>query len=185
MPCRVVLVFLAIASLPLRPVEAQAQAGRPPWFGTWQLVPEPAGRFESPAYKKVTIRIEPWEERRQGVPGDSEERRQGVPGDREQGIRVTYELVKARGGIEHREWTGRFDGRDYAVQGLDYFLTNAYRVIDDHSYEITIKRDGRAVATARAVVSPDGESLTVTTSENDAKGRPVTTTAVYRRLQPD
>src|SRR5688500_13534721 len=63
----------------------QASAPKAPWYGTWQLVqPAPAGRFDAPPYKKVTLRIEPWEERRPGVPGDREERRPGVPGDREE-----------------------------------------------------------------------------------------------------
>lgn len=136
-------------------------ADRAPWFGTWQLVAAPAAWFESPVYKRVTTRIEP----------------------SGQAIRVIYDLVKTRGGIEHREWTGKFDGQDYAVQGLDYVLTNAYRVLDDRSYEITIKRDARRVATAVAVVSADGQTLTVTTSENDASGRAVTTAAVYRRVR--
>jgi hypothetical protein len=131
-----------------------------PWFGTWQLVqPTPASRFEAPAYKKVTLRIEP----------------------REDGLRVVYDMVRTRGGITHVEWEGRFDGRDYPVQGIDYHLTNAYRPIDDRSYEIIIKVDGRVAANALAAVSPDRSTLTVTTIEKDARGRTVKTNAVYRR----
>src|SRR5688500_14621503 len=148
----------------------QASAPKAPWYGTWQLVqPAPAGRFDAPPYKKVTLRIEPWEERRPGVPGD-----------REDGLRVVYDMVRTRGGITHVEWQGRFDGRDYPVQGMDYPLTNAYRPIDDRSYEIIIKVDGQPAATATAIVSPDGGTLTVTTVTRDARGQQ-TTTAVYRR----
>ena len=130
-----------------------------PWFGTWQLVPPtPIGRFDAPVYKKVTLRIEPWEE----------------------GLRVVYDMVRARGGVTHVEWQGRFDGRDYPVQGMDYYLTNAYRPIDDRSYEIVIKVDGQPAATATAIVSPDGGTLTVTTVARDTRGQQ-TTTAVYRR----
>ena len=125
-----------------------------PWFGVWQLEPSPPARFVPPLYKTITIRIE----------------------SSKDDVRVRYDLVRMRGGIEHREWTGRFDGRDYPVQGVDTDLTNAYRTLDDRRYEIVIKLDGRSVATARAAVSPDGQTLTVTTTEN---GR--TTTAVYRR----
>ena len=138
-----------------------ASAPRAPWFATWQLVqPAAAGRFESPAYKRVTLRIEPWED----------------------GLRVVYDMVRTRGGITHMEWAGQFDGRDYPVQGADYVLTNAYRRIDDRSYEIAIKVDGRSVATATAVVSTNGSTLTVTTRERDASGGAVTTTAVYKRI---
>ena len=55
------------------------------------------------------------------------------------------------------EWTGRFDGKDYAVQGIDYVLTNAYNRIDDHTYEITVKVDGAMAArTAAQLASPRG-----------------------------
>jgi hypothetical protein len=153
--------FAVPASAPKAGVAAQASAPRAPWFGTWQLAqPAPASRFDPPPYKRVTLRIEPWEE----------------------GLRVVYDMVRARGGITHMEWTGRFDGRDYPVQGADYFLTNAYRLTGDRSYEIAIKVDTRVAATATAAVSPDGSTLTVTTVERDARGQTVNTTAVYRRI---
>jgi hypothetical protein len=135
-------------------------AERAPWLGTWQLITPNPGRFEAAPYKKVTIRIEPQQD----------------------GIAVVYDMVRTRGGVSHMEWAGRFDGRDYPVQGVDYVLTNAYRQIDDRSYEITIKRDGRLAATAVAVVSADGTTLTVTTTEKDAMGRAVTTAAAYRKV---
>jgi hypothetical protein len=140
--------------------DARAQVARAPWFGTWQLIPpESTSRFDSPPYKKVTSRIEPWED----------------------GLKVTYDMVRTRGGIAHMEWTGRFDGKDYPVQGVDYVLTNAYRLINERSYEIVIKRDGQVAATAIAVVSADGATLTVTTAEKDQDGKGVTTAAVYRK----
>lgn len=153
---RAVLLTLAAALFAASAPAGQEQA---PWFGTWRLEPPPVRWFETPPYRKVTSRIEPWED----------------------GLKVTYDMVRARGGITHMEWIGKFDGRDYPVQGVDYFLTNAYRRLDDRSYEITIKVDGRVAATATAVVSPDGGTLTVTTVERDARGQPVTSTAVYKR----
>src|SRR4051812_31100727 len=111
-----------------------------PWFGKWQLEPPNAAPrwFETPLYRKVTITIEP-----SGEASGSTLR---------EGLRVTYDLVRTRGGITHMEWLGRFDGRDYPVQGAASFVTNAYRQIDDRSYEIVIKVDGATAATARAVV---------------------------------
>jgi hypothetical protein len=131
-----------------------------PWFGVWELdIRPPASRFEPPPYKRATTRIEPWD---------------GA-------VKVTYDLVRIRGGITHMEWVGRFDGADYPVQGVDNHLTNAYRVKDERSYEIVIKIDSKPVATATAVVSSDGETLTVTTEERDPGGQLRKTTAVYRR----
>jgi glutamate dehydrogenase/leucine dehydrogenase len=90
-------------------------------------------------------------------------------------------MVRSRGGNQHVEWSGRFDGRDYPVQGVGYVLTNAYRQLSERSYEIVVKVDDRAAAVATAKVSPDGRTLDVETKERDAKGRTVTTTATYRR----
>jgi hypothetical protein len=90
-------------------------------------------------------------------------------------------MVRRRGGMQHMEWSGRFDGKDYPVQGVDYVLTNAYRKVSDRSYEIVVRVDGRAAAVATAVVSSDGRTLNVDTKEQDAKGRTVTTTARYQR----
>jgi hypothetical protein len=141
-------------------VAAPAGMQPAPWFGTWQLKSqESAGPFADPAYKRVTSHIEPL--------GD--------------GLKVSYDMVRTRGGITHVEWVGRFDGRDYPVQGMDYVLTNAYRVLDDRSYEIVIKVDGQVAATAVAVVSPDGRTLTVSTRERRPGGGTSTTTALYER----
>ena len=90
-------------------------------------------------------------------------------------------MVRRRGGITHMEWSGRFDGRDYPVQGVDYVLTNAYRKLSDRSYEIVVKVDGRVAAVAATVVSPDGRTLNVATTEQDANGKKITTTATYQR----
>ena len=117
-----------------------------PWLGTWKLS-KPDAR-----YKRVITRIEPWED----------------------GIRVTYDMVGTRGGVTHMEWTGKFDGKDYPVEGLDYVLTNAYKLLDDHSYEIVIKVEGSVAATAHVNVSPDGKTLTTVTSQKSG-----TTTTVY------
>src|SRR5262245_3354792 len=126
-------------------------AGDPqgPWFGTWKLNPEKSTSNSESRFKRVTSKIEPWRD----------------------GLKVTYDMVGTRGGITHMEWTGKFDGKDYAVQGVDYVLTNAYRLIDERRYEITIKVDGSPAATAVAAVSTDGRTLTVVTTERDGRGQ--------------
>jgi hypothetical protein len=70
------------------------------------------------------------------------------------GLRVVYDMVRRRGGITHMEWNGRFDGKEYPVQGVDYVLTNAYRKLSDRSYEIVVKVDGRAAAVATRSCHP-------------------------------
>jgi hypothetical protein len=97
------------------------------------------------------------------------------------GLKVTYDMVGVRGGLTHLEWLGRFDGKDYPMQGLDYVMTNAYRLIDDRSYEIVVKVDGNVTSTARVVVSPDGKTLAVKTEGRTATGQTVSTTSIYDR----
>jgi hypothetical protein len=128
-------------------------------MGTWRLDSTRSTRASSSPYKRVTLTIEP-------------------AGD---GLRVLYDMVGNRGGVTHLEWSGRLDGQDYAVQGADTVLTNAYRRLDDRSYAIEVKVAGVPVASAVAAVSPDGRTLTVKQREHDARGAEVTTTAVYDR----
>jgi hypothetical protein len=97
------------------------------------------------------------------------------------GLKVTYDMVGIRGGITHMEWTGKFDGKDYPVHGVDYVLTNAYTRLYEQSYQILIKVDGTLAATAKVVVSADGKTLTTSTVEKNARGESVTTTVVYDR----
>jgi len=159
MPSRRLILRAAILllALPLLSVSQQQDA----WFGTWSLnLANPGERTEAPRYKRVLTRIEPWED----------------------GLRVTYDMVGIRGGVSHLEWTGRFDGKDYPMQGVDYVMTNAYRRIDNRSYEIVIKLDGVTTATAQVAVSPDGRTLRVTTAERNANGQVKNTTTTYDRL---
>ena len=82
--------------------------------------------------ERATSKIEPWEN----------------------GVKITYDMVGQRGETAHREWSGKFDGRDYAVEGTDYVLTNAYSQIADHAYEAVVKVDDEIVSTATIVISP-------------------------------
>jgi hypothetical protein len=156
--------WLAAPSASLAAEQAPQEATQEAlWFGTWQLNPaRSTSRSEASRYKKVTSRIEPTDD----------------------GLTVVYDMVGTRGGVTHMEWTGRFDSRDYPVQGVDYVLTNAYRRIDDRSYAIVVKVDGTVAATAVVVVSPDGRTLTVSTAERAPQGQTVNTTAVYEKLIP-
>lgn len=154
-PAALAILLTIALSCPHR-LAAREQA---PYWGTWNQVFEKSTERSETPYKRITSRIEPWED----------------------GLRVTYDLVGKRGGVTHLEWTGKFDGRDYPMQGVDNVLTNAYRKIDDHSYEIVIKVEGSIRATARVVVSPDSKTLQVATETRTASGQTVTTTTVYER----
>src|SRR5579883_1714332 len=138
---------------------ALAADSQAPWMGIWKL--NPAKSQTTPnRYKRVITKIEPWQD----------------------GVKVEYDMIGVRGGVNPLEWTGKFDGKDYPVEGADYIMTNAYTIIDDHHYQIVVKVEGGLAATAHVEVSQDGKMLTTVTTEKNGQGQTVSTTAVYERL---
>jgi hypothetical protein len=134
------------AVLALAGVLAAGQAD-PSWFGIWALnLARSTYHPGPPPFRRATHRIE-------------------RSGD---GIKITDDEVRSRGGVIHLEWTGKFDGIDYPVQGVELVLTNAYRRIDDRTYELIQKIDGEVVATARLQISADGRTITTVNSSRTA-----------------
>ena len=84
--------------------------------------------------------------------------------------------MRSRGGILHLEWSGRLDGLDYPVQGVEVVLTNAYRRLDDRTWELVQKTDGAVAAAARLAISSDGKTITVVTSSKTGSA-----TTIYER----
>ena len=154
-----ILIAISALALLLFPSLASAQT-QSSWVGAWRLNPSKSIGTSNSQYKRVTSTIEA----------------------SENGLKVMYDMVGIRGGVTHVEWTGRFDGKDYPVQGIDYVMTNAYSPIDDHTYSIVIKRDGKFSATVRVTVSSDGRTLTAVTTGKNAQGQDASTSAVYDRL---
>ena len=141
------------------------------WFGAWTLnlskstyVPGP------PPYTRARYVIEPWSD--------------GLPAGDSRGVKVTYDMVYPRGGTTHLEWIGKFDGMPYQLQGVDEYVTYAYRRIDDRTYEVIVRIDDRLAASSKVVLSADGATMTTTTAGRDASGRAVTTTTVYEKRLP-
>ena len=96
-------------------------------------------------------------------------------------MKVTVEGVGADGKPSHNEWTGKFDGKDYAVTGDATSDMRSYKKVDDHTVEFTAKKGGKVTTTGRVVISADGKSRTVTANGTDAKGNKVSSTIVYDR----
>ncbi len=94
-------------------------------------------------------------------------------------VKITVEGSDSEGKPTHNEWTGKFDGKDYPVTGDPNSDARAYTKVDDHTLEFTVKKGDKVTTTGRVVVSADGKSRTVTTSGTDAKGKKVSSTAVY------
>lgn len=90
-------------------------------------------------------------------------------------VTIAEDLVRIRGGVVHTEWTGKLDGNDYPVQGVEVYLTSAYRQVDDRTLELTQKIDGRPVVHSTLVLSADGTTITATTSDGVTTVRAVYT----------
>ena len=94
-------------------------------------------------------------------------------------IKVTVDGVDKDGKPTHNEWTGKFDGKDYAVTGDDSSDMRSYKVVNDHTLDLTIKKGGKVTMTGKIVVSKDGKSRTVTTHGTNAEGKKVENVGVY------
>ena len=87
------------------------------------------------------------------------------------GIKVTIDGTAADGSATHSEWTGKFDGKDYPSTGNPGEDTRSVKQINDRTFHVTSKKDGKLVLTAHVVLSADGKSRTVTVNGTDAQGK--------------
>jgi hypothetical protein len=127
-----------------------------PTLGTWQLN-EAKSKIPAGSSKNVTVKYE--------AAGDS--------------IKGTIDGVDGQGKPTHTEWTGKFDGKDYPVTGDPSSDTRAVKQVDDHHYNLTVKKAGKVTMTGKAVIAADGKSRTVTVNATNAAGAKVVSTAVY------
>ena len=94
-------------------------------------------------------------------------------------IKVTTDGTNPDGTAAHSEWTGKFDGADYAVSGDSNSDMRSYKVANPNTMNMTGKKGGKVTITGRIVVSADGKTRTVTTSGTTANGRKFKSIAVY------
>ena len=125
-------------------------------MGTWKLN-EAKSKFAAGAPKNTTVVYE-------------------AAGDK---VKVTVDGVDGAGKPSHNEWTGSFDGKDYPVTGDPTSDTRAYKKVNDHTLDLTAKKDGKETVSGKIVVSADGKSRTVSTTGTDSTGKKMKNTAVY------
>jgi len=94
-------------------------------------------------------------------------------------VKITIDGTDSSGNPAHNEWTGKFDGKDYRVTGDPSSDARSLKKINGHTLTFAVKQGGKVTTTGRVVVSPDGKTRTVTTNGTDAKGKKVSSTAVY------
>ena len=127
-----------------------------PHMGTWKLN-EAKSKIPAGATKNNTVIYE--------AAGDS--------------IKVTVDGVDGAGNPVNSEWTGKFDGKYYAVTGDPTSDTRSYRRINRRTLALTGKQGGKITVSGRIVVSANGRSRTVTNTVTDPKGKRMTIRAVY------
>lgn len=94
-------------------------------------------------------------------------------------IKIAIDGTDAKGQAFHSDWTGKFDGKDYALTGDSSADMRSYKVVNDHTLLAVSKKDGKETVSARIVVAADGKSRTVTVSGTDASGAKITSTQTY------
>jgi len=127
-----------------------------PNMGTWKLN-EAKSRFSPGSTKNQTVVYE-------------------AAGDQ---VKVTVDGVDGNGQPTHNEWTGKFDGKYYAVTGDPTSDTRSYRRINSRTLALTAKKGSKITLTGRITVSANGKTRTVTTTGKNGSGKIMHNTAVY------
>jgi len=96
-------------------------------------------------------------------------------------IKLTVDGTDKDGKSVHWTWTGKFDGKPYKVKGTPMADMASYKVVDDHTNDLTLTKNGKVVSTGTIKVSKDGKSRVVTTTMTDENGKKHTEKAYYTR----
>ena len=94
-------------------------------------------------------------------------------------IKVTVDGLNPDGTAAHNEWTGKFDGVDYAVTGDPTSDMRSYKVANPNTLDMKVKKGGKVTVTGQIVVSADGKTRTITTTGTTPQGQKFKSIAVY------
>jgi major membrane immunogen (membrane-anchored lipoprotein) len=149
-----VVLLAALASTP-------AFAQDNPALGTWKLNVAKSKFTGAPAPKELTRTLT--------ADGDS--------------VKYTFAGTAADGSTLAYSFTAKFDGKDYPVEGKapGGFDHIAIKKVNDHTYEVSQKREDKAVGSGKATVAKDGKTTTVTLKYTNTDGKSVSTTSLYEK----
>ncbi len=150
---KVKLILLTLIVFFLSAVVCSAQS---PHMGSWKLN-EAKSKFAAGATKNNTVVYE--------AAGND--------------IKVTVDGVDGSGAAVHSEWTGKFNGRYYAVTGSATGDMRSYARVNSRTLRFREKKGGKVVLTGTITVSRNGKHRTVTTTSKNAQGKWTHNTAVY------
>jgi len=94
-------------------------------------------------------------------------------------IKVTTDGTGGDGKPLHTEWTGKFDGKDYPCTGDPSLDSRSYKLINEHTLELTNKKDGKVTTSGKVEVSKDGKTRTVHLTATDSSGKKVSGVSAY------
>ena len=151
-----VFALVVIAVLALTTVVIAADNN----VGTWKLNLAKSKYSPGPAPKSQTLKIEAW--------GND-------------GVKYTADGVGADGKPTHAEFQAKYDGKDYPFKGNPDADMLSYKRIDANTLEATTKLNGKGTIAAKAVVSADGKTRTVTQVGTNAQGQALNITSVYEK----
>jgi len=146
---RIAVVVVTLAFLVAGTI-ARTQSSDP-WIGTWKVNLEKSTYSPGPKPTvAATVKIEP----------------------SAGGVKTTIDGATPEGQPTHQESAGSFDGKDTPVKGaLAPNTTNALKRIDDRTFEVMAKVDGKPALTTRVAVSADGKTMTATQTGENAQGQ--------------
>jgi hypothetical protein len=96
-------------------------------------------------------------------------------------VKVTTDGTSGDGKPSHTDWTGKFDGKDYPLTGDSTADSRSYKLIDDHTLDLTNKKNGKVTTSGRAVVSADGKTRTLHLTGTDPSGKKISGVSVYNK----
>jgi hypothetical protein len=94
-------------------------------------------------------------------------------------MQLTVDGMDKDGKKTHGVWTGMADGKAYKVKGNLSWDAMAYKMVDDHTYDITAMKGGKAAWTGRSTVTKDGKSRTLNMSGTGEDGKKFKSKVVY------
>lgn len=154
---RMILGMAAIAfATSMSSVVAQS---KDPRLGTWKLNVEKSKYSPGPAPKSLAITFE----------------------EAGKGVKLSTQQVNADDSTASTGYTANYDGKNYPLSGSPAADTTSLKRIDARTVLRTDKKNGKAVATLRSVLSKDGKTYTVTVKAKTPKGEPVNNTLVFER----
>jgi hypothetical protein len=153
------IVGIALGAICALALGAVAGAQAPdPLVGTWKLDVAKSTYKPGPAPKSATVVIE-------------------AAG---KGIKVAVDAVMADGPLKW-SYASERDGKDSPVTGHPSYDAAAVTQTSPTEGTIVYKKGGKAVVTAKTVVSKDGKMLTVTSTGTDPKGQAIHNVAHYTK----